>query len=689
MQRHSDNFTQKSSFNILDLLTLPPLERSIMLHLIRNGEVDAHALAESIPADLVSLETALSLLIETNRISILPTGQYTVLLGWKKPKTKLPSQLWSAILTGGRTYSTREVATLRTVIPMLQFARARLSEFADHGPGHALRVKSFATQLSYILDIKEAERFQLRISALFHDIGNVIDRKTHNIISQETVVDLANSGELPIDLQEAQIIGQICRWHRKSYDPEWVDKLNGKKIRTGFLASVLRVCDAMDIDHRRSDYDEKFRRVLAFFYPQELPYWTSLEVILGVRIRCTPDVQIQVFTKGQIGENMQIEMLEDDLASTPLGWEVHRIAVEEKPIPKTERSGKALLVFPFEANSIIMAALSRNNLIADGLDVALLCYPDTIDGPLWLWSEGLPNISAGDFQHLIVIGDRHSGKALPSILNTIQKWQAAGVSVTILNRHEANWSRIPQLLEMGVDLTLGGDWAYFYGDSGTPQDFLWAHIGALCTRDPTQASFDISPQEENLTRGLLAVIYENQSTGREIDDTTEWNSLAEFTLDKIASNDLEYFENQADQFDRFRQPMGPYDRNGKVIIFNDVPSEISQAYYWVLENVIEQEGLFLRRGVQFKVPYALAYWFVGEEIELLAINHWREEEAVPIRFLFPEGTGISPQGNESTIHLRMAVHQAEAVIPRLIEACNRQEALCSQNKYEKFMDRVT
>ena len=126
--------------------------------------------------------------------------------------------------------------------------------------------------------------------------------------------------------------------------PNQVDHLGGEVVRTGLLASILRVADAMDIDQRRSDYSDRFYRMLQFFFPHQLPFWTSLKEILGVRIRCTPAVQLQVLTAGKVTANLQIAMLREDLDSTPLGWAIREIAVdaavaERYPAPPGQEKG--------------------------------------------------------------------------------------------------------------------------------------------------------------------------------------------------------------------------------------------------------------------------------------------------------------------------------------------------------------
>jgi hypothetical protein len=555
-----------------------------------------------------------------------------------------------------------------------------LSEFNDHGPGHGLRVKSFATQLGYVLDLTPAEQHLLRAGALFHDIGNVVDRERHNVISQEAVEKLSAAQELPFTSQEAQLVGLLCRWHCYEYDPNQVDTLRGEPIRTGLLASILRVADAMDIDHRRADYGDRFRRILDFFFPDQLPHWASLEQVLGVRIRCTPAVNLQVFTRGQVTGNLQISMLRGDLASTPLDWSIIEIDVESSPASRRLSSsddteadaGKsALVVFPFEAHSLVMAALSRKHLTATGYDVELLCYPDTADGPAWLWHEALPEIDVHDLGRLVIIGDRPDATVPPRLLDAVRRWQKTGVGISILNRHEASWSRLPQFLELGGEVILGGDWAYFEGDAPSEVDLVWGRVAALCTRDPTQSTVGVTAREQAITQGLLKVVYE-PIAAPPASDTDGWRALAEPTLDRIAADDRAYFARQARGFTETCTKAAVSGRvEGRVVMFDGTPGIVCQAYYWIMETAIEKLGRLPERGVRFAVPYSIATWPDGDAVELLAINHWREEEAIPIRLLYPTDLGPPPQGNESTIRVRMSAEQAAAVVPALLVACNR------------------
>jgi hypothetical protein len=665
--------------NALNLLALPPLQRKIVVHLAREGPADAGSLSLALGRDRNEIEDCLSELAARGSVQLSDEGVADAKLGRTRRRT-LPARLWPALLASNRLYSTQEIATLNTAVPILQFARAKMSEFADHGPGHVLRVKSFATQLGYVVGLSQTEQHLLRAASLFHDVGNVLDRDRHHIISQETVERLTASGELPFSTREAELVGLLCRWHRKEYDPDRVDQIHDETVRTGLLASILRVSDAMDIDHRRSDYGERFSHVLEFFYPGEMPFWTSLEEILGVRIHCNPEVNLQVFSRQELQDNMQFNMLRGDLEGTPLPWAVEQVSIsDEQDEGKLQKVGKGtveynthrkvLLAYPFDCHSIIMAAISRGNLIKAGWHVEMLCYPDTADGSSWLWRNALASSKPEDYGQIVVIGDRPDPTVTKDLLNRTKLWRDAGVPVTILNRHEANWSRLPDLLDLGIELFMGGDWAYFWGSEVQQRDLAWGQIAALCTRDPTQSSAKISPEQETVVLGMLKAVYDR--AGRPVDDVAGWVRLSESIIRRIEADDYEYFRDQAqDFFADYGTAAHSPKAEGRVLLFDEAPGDLPQAYYWMLEFAIEKNGRAPDRGIRYKTPYALATWAEGDVLELLAISHWREEAAIPIRLLYPSDLGPQPEGNECTIRVSLPMEQADEVVQALIAACN-------------------
>jgi hypothetical protein len=256
------------------------------------------------------------------------------------------------------------------------------------------------------------------------------------------------------------------------------------------------------------------------------------------------------------------------------------------------------------------------------------------------------------------------------MLQTIQHLQARGTRISILNRHEANWSRVPSLLAAGVEVILGGDWAYFWGEKATPDDWSWTRIAVFCTRDPAQSTATFSLQEQLAAYGLLQSEYDVKQ-GRSVGTEADWTEHALPILERITENDQVYFAGLAGTFRTTYAAHTAAHIEGHAIVLEHQPELIPHAYYWALEAAIEAQGRGWEREVHFNVPYGLVTWPDGDAVEVLAINHWREEDAVPIRLLYPYELGPAPQGNESMLRVRLSPDQAAVVVNALIAACNR------------------
>jgi hypothetical protein len=677
----------KAASAALQLLTLPPLAQKIVRYLLREGATDPATLARALAVDPLALQAAVDTLADRQQIRLTAGGELELLLGRTRQRT-LPARLWPALGAANRLYSTQDIVTLRTAVPILQFTRAKLGEFTDHGPGHVLRVKQYATQLGSVFGLTLREQQLLRVAAFFHDVGNMVERERHHIISQEMVEQLTADGQLPFSQREAMVVGLVCRWHRKEYDPTRCDEIQGEIIRTGLLASILRIGDALDSDFRRFDYREQLMQVLKTFFPHELSYWYDLNDIVGIRICCTPQLHLQLFLRRQIDteRNYYIVALYKDIRSTPIECIVDLIKCDEPGMegkPPALAAGRhpkptALLVSPVDPHSVVMAALSRKGLLAAGYTVELLVYPDADGATGWLWNEALTDYDPADFGALVIIGDRPDSALDGLITQTLAHWQAVGVHCTVLNRHEANWRRVPALLELGVTVTLGGDWAYFWGDVMDEGALFWGRIASLCTRDPIQSTIGMTLAEEAVSQGLRKAIYDlvRQSPT----DLAGWSALVTPLLDRIAADERGWFAAQADEFVTTYANLGEAGQVvGQVVRFDLAAFHEPHTLFWGLEQAIERNGRLPERGIRFNTPYAIATWVdpgsspsaEGDGVELLAISHWREEEATPIRLLYPTDLGQPPEGNESAIRVRLPAAQATAVVQALVAACNQ------------------
>lgn len=170
-------------------------------------------------------------------------------------------------------------------LPFMQTAKAlaKSKGMNDHGPLHAQRVHSIVGHLCTLIELSAHERDLVRAAALLHDIGMAGDRENHHIKSADIVRNLVAEGELPFNDQEAEIVSKLCEWHRREYKPD--DVHQELKIRTGVLASLLRLADAMDLDYRRGEDYPHQEPVIKQVYKEQSLHHLSVRNILGFRIR--------------------------------------------------------------------------------------------------------------------------------------------------------------------------------------------------------------------------------------------------------------------------------------------------------------------------------------------------------------------------------------------------------------------
>ena len=163
-------------------------------------------------------------------------------------------------------------------IPLLNIISITFPEFTPHNISHS---ETVLTRINDVIpdnlkeELNSYEIYFLIVGAYLHDLGmanlNNFDisenirsddeklrlyiRDNHHIRSEKYII--GNYEKLKIsDINQARIIGRICRGHRKEsldndvlFDPRRTYK--NKMINIPFLASVLRVCDELDLTFER------------------------------------------------------------------------------------------------------------------------------------------------------------------------------------------------------------------------------------------------------------------------------------------------------------------------------------------------------------------------------------------------------------------------------------------------------
>ena len=142
--------------------------------------------------------------------------------------------------------------------------------YTDHGPKHVRRVLDYIKRLSGVLDkssasveqidrkLTDEDKELLNSAAKFHDVGRGLNEgKNHATLSAKAVRE---NKSLPLNEKERETVANLCQLHSKTdtkavYGTDDLNKLAEKGIvdkRTAYLASILRVSDALDMTKDRA-----------------------------------------------------------------------------------------------------------------------------------------------------------------------------------------------------------------------------------------------------------------------------------------------------------------------------------------------------------------------------------------------------------------------------------------------------
>lgn len=125
---------------------------------------------------------------------------------------------------------------------------------------HACEVEKYCEKLFDALKestetyrkISEREKIYLKTAALLHDIGYVVDKKSHHKHAMKLIIDEGIEG---FDEEEVLVTANIARYHRGALPDvnkhEMFAQLPAEKQRlVRLLASILRIADGLDKPHK-------------------------------------------------------------------------------------------------------------------------------------------------------------------------------------------------------------------------------------------------------------------------------------------------------------------------------------------------------------------------------------------------------------------------------------------------------
>jgi hypothetical protein len=197
----------------------------------------------------------------------------------------------------------------KSVIKIYKISKKTLGElpyFTPHGRKHCQEIVNILHKLipkEHFSKLSMKERFYLLTSAWLHDLGmlplvykeiyndeNPNDhlndiRKNHHKISEKYIVN--NWAKLQISEDDKELLGKLCRFHRRSENINECDKefiVKNDKIRLRLLGAYLRLADSLDITSSRT-FSEAYAICLAYDIPEESKlHWIKSKLVNGIDI---------------------------------------------------------------------------------------------------------------------------------------------------------------------------------------------------------------------------------------------------------------------------------------------------------------------------------------------------------------------------------------------------------------------
>lgn len=525
----------------------------------------------------------------------------------------------------------QERAVFVASLPYMSTAKALgLSKgMNDHGPLHAQRVHAIVVCISALIALSESERDLLCAAALLHDIGMSKDRENHHLESASLVRILTEEGQLPFTSDEAEVVSTLCEWHRKNYDADAIHPELG--IRTGVLASVLRLADAMDLDYRRAEDYLKQEPVITHVHRSQAPHHLSARSILGLRLYASQmGTEVQLLVEKLPDATLQLERLVEELLGTPITWPVKLIPIRGRSTDGHRfNPGRRAAIFSYcNAHGIVQAGISKSALEMAGFSTEVVCDRNT-DYPPKFWSEIAPSLDFSEFRLIAILGlnlpDDHQ-----QFLDLVRKYPRCNwVYATPL---EQSFEKVSSLLDEGVDVVIGDARVLFAGDALEEHAGQWSKIAGLCNADDWLTSSGSFTREEFIAaRGLrleLLKLFESKA------DSDAFSSL----VDRVATGDLDSFMvHETVWKDTLIERMPAVDLRGRVIILRDCRSMPGRFIYDLAHLAIEQQGILPWDQNEFATPYAICRLpnKDGSEKILYLSRFSRLEGAVPIKYFVP------------------------------------------------------
>jgi hypothetical protein len=499
----------------------------------------------------------------------------------------------------------------------------------DHGPLHAQRVHFLVGMICGVVKLTSYENDLVRAAALLHDIGMSKNREEHHIYSDKLVKDLSEKNKLPFTKTEAEVVGTLCKWHRKEYDiNEYHENM---EVRTGLLACLLRIADAMDLDYRRSENYLKLEPVIEHVHHDQKRHHVSVKNILGIRLyvsRTSTDVQLLI--KKMENASLQVTRLIEELIDTPIAWPVKIFPVRAKfyCAYEIQKKLKAVVFSYCNAHGMIQAGISKRSLNMTGFSTTVVCDRSSTGSPITFWEDIFSQYDFSDARYVAIL-DLDLPDDLERFLDVVQKYpNCRWLYATPL---EQSSEKIASLLEAGVEVLLGDARILYAGDMLSEDIARWIKIAGLCNADDWLASISgFSQKEFHAAQGLRYELLKLFDSNSGSDDYHE-------IINRIESGNIDSFTNSASNWkETLSKRTSGLERRGRVLILNQI-SVPGRFMYDLAHLAIEQEGFLPWENNEFATPYAICRKQLedGRERILYLSRFSSSENFVPIKYFVP------------------------------------------------------
>ncbi|MBU4380591.1 MAG: hypothetical protein L6300_02315 [Syntrophaceae bacterium] len=521
-----------------------------------------------------------------------------------------------------------EIYVYKASLPFMEAAKdtANALQMNDHGPLHAQRVYMNAKLLCSLFDISPHEKALLLAASLLHDIGMADDRDNHHIVAHDLVLELSESGELPFSAEEAHVVATLCKWHRKDFDPDEVEEQ--LKIRTGLLASMIRIADSMDLDYRRSpDFQGSREKIIERINKDQLPHHLSVLSIIALRLRVNHiGTKLELFVENFKLASLQIDRLIEELLGIRFSWPVQLVPIHPS-LPQSSlevASKKKAIVFAYcNAHGLISASITKKQLEQQGFEVTTICNHNKTFSTTTFWKETFQDFDFREYSSVSLLDLYLSPSLLDVTLKKIQEnsncsWHfASPLAITGIE--------VKKMISAGINLYLCDERALFTGNSLDSNSLFWMKVAGLCNFDNPHVA-GITREEHDVAMGIR---YEIMVSGQEKKEDDHYEQL----MSLIIQNNLKHFTSKATDFTKIIAEKGlTGTRHGRVLVFKT--SNISgRSVYDFIHKAIVNQGVRPFENNEFETPFAIFPQVFQGVVRILFISFFsRSEKAFPVRY---------------------------------------------------------